>query len=110
MGGEVAIFGVLLMLGVTIVLLKALVTYFSTELAVTNKRIIVKVDLISRNTIELNHTKVESFIVNQSVFGRMFDFGTVTINGTGSVRTPILSITEPLQFRRRAIEQIEAAQ
>jgi len=110
LGGESPVFGVFLILGAAIALLKALVTYVSTELAVTNKRVIVKVGLISRNTIELNHTKVESFNVNQSVLGRMFGFGTVTVNGTGGVRTPIPSISDPLQFRRSAMEQIEAAQ
>jgi len=90
-----------------IMLIKAFFAFISTELAVTTKRVIAKFGFIKRDTIELNHTKVESFNVNQGVFGRIFGFGTITINGTGGVKTPIPSIINPMDFRRKAIEQIE---
>jgi len=60
--------------------------------------------------VELNLTKVESFNVDQSILGRIFGYGTLTINGTGGIRTPIPSIVRPLEFRRAANEQIEQAQ
>lgn len=99
---------IIFLLGLVIVI-KEYLTYISTELAVTSKRVIAKFGFISRNTIELNHKKVESFHVEQSVFGRILGFGTLIINGTGGVRTPIPSIAQPLEFRRRAIEAIEQA-
>jgi len=102
--------GALLLLASFISLLKAVLSFISTELAITTKRVIAKFGLISRETIELNHTKVESFIVHQGIFGRMLGFGTLTINGTGGVRTPIPSICNPLEFRRIANSQIEKMQ
>jgi uncharacterized membrane protein YdbT with pleckstrin-like domain len=91
-------------------LLKALVAKISTELAVTSKRVIAKTGLIMRHTVELNHGKVESFNVDQSIFGRIFDFGTVVVNGTGGGKTPIPNIDAPLDFRRRAMETIDQSQ
>jgi hypothetical protein len=63
-----------------------------------------------RHTVELNHGKVESFNVDQSIFGRIFDFGTVVVNGTGGGKTPIPNIDAPLDFRRRAMETIDRSQ
>jgi len=91
-------------------LLKALVVKISTELAVTSKRVIAKTGLVMRHTVELNHSKVESFNVDQGIFGRIFDFGTLIVNGTGGGKTPIPNIDSPLDFRRRAMETIDQSQ
>ena len=90
--------------------LKALIRRASTELAVTSKRVILKLGLIKRDTHELNHSKVESFQVEQGILGRIFDFGNLIIHGTGGGRTPILHIESPLEFRRKAMEAIDASQ
>ncbi|MCE3232193.1 MAG: rane-flanked domain protein [Rickettsiaceae bacterium] len=86
----------------------AFVETISTELAITNKRIIAKHGLVSRKTVELNLPKVESLKVDQSVSGRMFDFGTVVIHGTGGVSAPFKYIDSPLSFRKTVNEQIES--
>jgi uncharacterized membrane protein YdbT with pleckstrin-like domain len=91
-------------------LLRAFIFRISTELAVTSKRVIAKWGLIRRNTIELNHSKVESFVINQSIFGRLFGFGTLVVNGTGGASAPIYNIDSPLVFRRNAMETIDASQ
>jgi uncharacterized membrane protein YdbT with pleckstrin-like domain len=93
-----------------LLLLKAWMHAVSTELAITNKRVIAKFGFIRRNTVELPHKNVESFHVDQGIFGRIFNFGTVVINGTGGVRTPIPSIAAPLEFRRKALSTIEGGQ
>ena len=107
---DMGAFGTLVIIGSIIVLLRSFLTFISTELAVTNKRVITKTGFISRSTSELNHTKVESFNVDQSVTGRLVGFGTVVVNGTGGVRTGIRNISNPLEFRRIAMGQIEAVQ
>jgi len=89
-------------------LVKAAIYKISTELAVTSKRIVAKTGLIKRNTIELNHSKVESFNVDQSVMGRIFGFGTITVNGTGGVQTPIPNIDNPLAFRKQAMSTVDS--
>lgn len=89
---------------------EAFVKRQSTELAVTSKRVIAKFGFIRRSTIELNHSKVESFHVEQGVLGRMLGYGTLSINGTGGGITPIPGIGDPLGFRRKAMEAIDAFQ
>lgn len=82
----------------------AYVRYKTTELAITNRRVIVKSGFISRQTIEISISKVESIQVDQTMLGRMFDFGTLVISGAGSPQAPILGISQPMQFRRAFIE------
>ncbi len=100
------IFGVFALLFAIASLIKALVFKISTELSITSKRVIAKVGFISRKTIELNLNKVESFNIDQSIFGRIFGFGTVVICGTGGGKTPIPTIDDPLEFRRQAMNVI----
>ena len=71
----------------------------TTEIAVTDRRVIYKRGLIRRYTIEVNNDKVESVDVDQTVLGRIFNFGTVVIRGTGSAVEPIRNIDDPLHFR-----------
>ncbi len=88
-----------------ILLLKAAIYTFTTELALTNKRIIAKFGLIGRRTIEITHKNIESLSVTQGVAGRL-----LKINGTGGSKAPIRRITAPLEFRRKANEIIESEQ
>lgn len=86
----------------------ALIKRRTTELAVTNKRVIAKYGLISRQTIELNLKKIEGLNVDQGILGRIFNFGNVVISGTGGKQSPIKYISEPLVFRKTVNEEIEA--
>jgi uncharacterized membrane protein YdbT with pleckstrin-like domain len=71
----------------------------TTELAVTDQRVILKRGVIARHTIEMNRSKVESVDVDQSVLGRIFGYGTVLVRGTGGSLEPMQSISDPLRFR-----------
>ncbi len=87
-----------------IFLVMAYIRYKSTELAVTSKRIIVKYGFISRQTIEINLNKAESIQVDQGVMGRLFDFGTLIISGTGHSHAPMVGIANPMAFRKAFIQ------
>jgi uncharacterized membrane protein YdbT with pleckstrin-like domain len=78
----------------------------TSEFAITTKRVIVKLGLISRHTLELNLQRVESVSVEQTLFGRMLGYGTITIIGTGGTREPFHRIADPLGFRRAVEEQL----
>ena len=93
-----------------VLLLKSWIFVSTTELAITNKRVIAKFGFIRRSTVELLHKNVESLHVDQGIIGRILNFGTVVINGTGGVRTPIPRIAAPLEFRRQALSTIEGGQ
>lgn len=105
--GWLLIFGILLLpaagLGL-ILLVWAYIAYKTTEFAVTDKRLIAKTGLISRNTVEMFLDKVESLNVAQTVMGRILDYGTVTIRGTGSTSEPIKNISAPLVLRKHFME------
>jgi uncharacterized membrane protein YdbT with pleckstrin-like domain len=79
--------------------LRALIRRTTTELAITDRRVIYKAGLLRRHTIEINRSKVETVGVNQSILGRMLGFGTVVVRGTGGSFEPIPFIAEPLTFR-----------
>jgi uncharacterized membrane protein YdbT with pleckstrin-like domain len=90
-------------------LVQAYIRYKTTELAITTKRVIVKVGFIRRSTVEININKVESIQVDQSLLGRVFDFGTLVISGAGTAQAPLHGIAEPLAFRKAFIEAQERA-
>lgn len=84
--------------------LAAFVRYKTTELAITNKRVIAKFGFISRKTIELNINKVESIQVDQGILGRLFNFGSLVVSGAGNPQAPIPGISDPMGFRRVFME------
>jgi len=71
------------------------------EFVITNKRVVIKLGFISRKTLELNLSKVESVGVNQSILGRLLGYGTIVIIGTGGTRESFRRIAQPLQFRKK---------
>jgi len=79
--------------------LRAFVRRATTEFAITDHRIIYKTGLWRRHTLEMNRAKVESVDVDQSILGRILDYGTIIVRGTGGSLEPIRDIAEPLTFR-----------
>ncbi|MCO5231395.1 MAG: PH domain-containing protein [Chitinophagales bacterium] len=94
--------------------LKAILTLFiapilkryTDEFVITNRRIVIKTGLISRNTFEMNLSKIESVNVDQSVLGRILGYGSISIIGTGGSRETFPNINNPIEFRKRFQEQI----
>jgi uncharacterized membrane protein YdbT with pleckstrin-like domain len=72
---------------------------WTTETDVTNMRVVHKTGFIRRRTFEMSLDKVESVDVNQSILGRILDYGDVTILGVGEGRETIATIASPLAFR-----------
>jgi uncharacterized membrane protein YdbT with pleckstrin-like domain len=72
----------------------------NTEIIVSTRRIIYKTGFISRNTTEMNLSKVESVRVQQGIFGRLFDFGALIIRGVGAGIEPVANVAAPLDFHR----------
>jgi len=93
--------GAMLIMLAAISWLPAFIRRWTTELAVTNRRIVFKSGLFRRHTMEMNMSKVESVDVDQSVMCRILDYGTVTIRGTGGGIEPMRNIANPIAFRNR---------
>lgn len=71
----------------------------STETDVTNLRVVHKTGFITRKTFEMSLDKVESVDVDQSIMGRILNYGDVTILGVGEGKQKIETIASPLAFR-----------
>ena len=101
-GGGIA----LLIVGVIIIFMGA-VRRNATEMAVTNRRVVIKTGLASRNTIEMLLNKVESIEVSETTPGRMLGYGTIVVIGTGGTPQPFHKVAHPLEFRSQVQQQVE---
>lgn len=72
---------------------------FTTEIAVTDRRVLYKTGFVSRKTREMHMDKIVSIDVDQGILGRMFNYGDITINGAGQSIERIPAIDNPVEFR-----------
>lgn len=79
--------------------LSALIRRSTTELAVTDRRVIFKTGILQRHSMEMNRSKVETVGVDQSILGRILGYGTIVVRGTGGSFEPVPFIGDPLTFR-----------
>jgi uncharacterized membrane protein YdbT with pleckstrin-like domain len=83
-----------------ILLLAAWIRRRSSEFAVTNKRVIIKLGVTTTRSMELLLPKIEGITVTQSLWGRMFGFGEIVVTGSGGTQEPFDGIQSPLDFRQ----------
>ncbi len=99
-GASLVAAAILLVIGL-VAILSAVIRRQTTELVLTDRRIITKRGLVSRDTVEMNLNKVESLHVNQGLMGRILDYGDVTVVGTGASLEPLRGIARPLELRKK---------
>lgn len=99
------IFGslVFLILGVVFALY-AVSLYLTSEYVISNKRILSKTGLIKRHVVELRIKQVESITLEQSILGRILNYGTLVFSGAGNPVVKIELIQNPIQFRAKCLE------
>lgn len=100
-GGVVALFAAIL------ILIMGSVRRNATEMAVTNRRVVIKTGLASRRTIEMLLNKVETIEVTEPGMGRMLGYGSILIIGTGGTSEPFHRMAHPLEFRSHVQVEIE---
>jgi hypothetical protein len=93
-GGVIAVVGLLF-------LLPPWIRSTSSDFAITNKRVLIKVGLIRRHSLELLLQKVEGIGVDQGILGRILGYGTITVSGVGGTKEAFRMISNPLEFRRQ---------
>jgi len=81
--------------------LYALYLRWVDEFVITNKRVVIKTGLISRKTLELNLSKIESVGVDQSIMGRLLGYGSINLVGTGGTNESFHIIDDPMEFRKK---------
>jgi hypothetical protein len=74
----------------------------STEMVLTNKRILLKQGILKTRTIEVLLSKIEGISVEEPLLGRVLGYGTVMIRGTGGTHEPFRNVARPAEFKRRA--------
>ena len=82
--------------------------WWSSEFAVTDRRVLTKTGLIRRRTRELRLAKVESIELDQGVFGRLLGYGALVVTGTGGTRASFKRLPDPLELQQCVQEQVEA--
>ena len=80
--------------------IKNLITYFTTEYGITNTRVISKQGIISRDIEEINLSSIESINVNQSIIGRILNYGTIIISGRGTSKVIFKDIDNVVEIRK----------
>ncbi len=105
--GTLAAVGVVSLALAAVVVAVAFWSRSKTEMAVTNRRVLVKVGILKRHSTEIMLSKIESIRVEQSLAGRIFGFGTIVVRGTGGTPEPFATIAHPLEFRLAVQEQID---
>jgi uncharacterized membrane protein YdbT with pleckstrin-like domain len=91
-----------------VLLLFPFIRQLSTELVVTDRRVVAKFGLISRHTTELRISKIESIRIDQHFWERVGGYGTVILQGTGGADEPIPQVKDPLAFKKAVEEQLVA--
>jgi uncharacterized membrane protein YdbT with pleckstrin-like domain len=87
--------------------LSSWVTYVTSEFGITNKRVLMKTGFIRRDSLELFLEKIEAIHVEQSIPGRVFDYGCIIVIGTGGTKDPFFYIPSPIVFRKTVQQQID---
>ena len=80
--------------------IKNLITYFTTEYGITNTRVISKRGLIRRDIEEINLSSIESINVNQSIIGRILNYGTIIVSGRGTSKVIFKDIDNVVENRK----------
>jgi uncharacterized membrane protein YdbT with pleckstrin-like domain len=86
--------------GIFTLFIAPVIDRWQSEFVITNRRIIIKTGFISRKTVELSLSKIESVNVDQSVAGRILGYGSITIIGNGGTRETFHNISKPMEFRK----------
>ena len=87
--------------------LSALLVYYTSEFGITNQRVIIKLGFIRRYSFENALNRIEAVEVEQSILGRLLDYGTIRIRGVGGSAELFPAVPNPLLFRHKVQTQIE---
>lgn len=90
-------------------LIGSFIRQISTELVITDQRVIAKHGFISTTSYELMMTKVEGATIDQTVLGRVLGYGTLMIKGTGGGISPIDHVAKPFFFHAALMDSLQAS-
>jgi uncharacterized membrane protein YdbT with pleckstrin-like domain len=91
---------IFLVLFASVVFIRGLIIFKTTEFAVTNRRVIIKKGLIARDAMEIELGKIEGINVRQSILGRIFGYGSLQVRGTGVGEIWYNLVAKPFDFQK----------
>jgi uncharacterized membrane protein YdbT with pleckstrin-like domain len=97
-----------LVLGATYRFLDRLILFMTSEFAVTSKRVLGKTGFIRLKTLDIVLAKVEAIRIDQTILGRLFNYGDVEVTGTGGTEEVLRFIPTPIEFSKAIQEQLSA--
>ena len=100
--------GVIFIPFIAIAGIRAAVVRATTELGITDRRVIAKFGFIARYTYEKHLDRLEGINYDQSIMGRMLGYGTIRIGGMGGNPIPVPFISNPELFKRALNQAIES--
>jgi uncharacterized membrane protein YdbT with pleckstrin-like domain len=109
-GNHLLVLGYVLVIAGLCVAAGGVLRRISTALTVTTRRVTISTGIALRRSLEILLSKVESIEVEQTLIGRLLDYGSIVVRGTGGTPEPIQMIGHPLDFRRQVQNQIESQQ
>ena len=98
--------GFIYYIGLLFQLIKRVLLKMGAEYVVTNKKVILKSGILSRDALELILSKCEGLRINQSIMGRILGFGSIVVT-TGGATNQFNFIANPMKFRNEINAQIQ---
>lgn len=98
--------GVLIFVAGTVIMLACWLEWSTSEIGVTNMRVVVKTGWISRKTTEISLARVEGVEIIQSLSQRLLGYGNVLVSGVGSHKARVKDVVDPMEFRREFLTAV----
>lgn len=101
-----ALFSGAIAIAAVIMFLKSLLFFTTSEYAVTDRRVVMKMGWLNRDAIEIFLQRIEAINVSQTLLGRILNYGTIIVIGTGGTSDYYPSVPNPLDFHRKVQRQM----
>lgn len=93
------LFGTIFLAAAAVLAVQAMIAQATTEMVITNRRVVAKFGFLRRETYEPQLSQLEGAYLDQSVLGRLLDYGDIRVKGTGGGGSPVPFIADPIRFR-----------
>ncbi|GAB4441911.1 MAG: hypothetical protein Kow0031_23950 [Anaerolineae bacterium] len=97
--------GCILVLALILTVTMAL-NFVSSDLILTNRRVIFETGIMRRRTREFFLNQIDSVTIETPLLGRFLNYGSIVVSGSGGLRQPFYRISNPQEIRNHIQQQI----
>ncbi len=114
LGLPVAGFGLIGLGGIVLLfgcgrLARTMVQRSTTDMLVTNRRVLSRVGVLRKESEEMFLGKIESVEIHQNLLARALNYGSIEVNGSGEGELVFTNIAAPKDFRNACMNAVEQA-